>query len=180
MRLFVAIPIPDDLTARFSSFASGVRGAHWVRPDGMHITLYFVGGADEDRARDLDLELNQISMPAFELQTSRFGYFERGNKIKSIWAGVESSDALLYLHDRVETAAVRAGFPREERKYKPHITLARLNHSPAEDVDQWIAGHDAMPLAKISVDHFTMYQSHLRREGSIYEPLVEYNLTQQL
>lgn len=178
MRLFVAIPIPDDLREIFSSFASGVRGARWVRPDGMHITLYFIGDADEERARDLDVELSRISMPAFDLWRDRFDCFERGSKIKSIWAGVKHSDALFFLHDRVEAAVVRAGFPREDRKYKPHITLARLNHARAEEVGQWIATHDAMPPAKISVDHFTMYQSHLRREGSIYEPLVDYPLTQ--
>lgn len=180
MRLFVAIPIPGDLTTRLSSFASGVRGARWVRPEGMHITLFFVGEADREHASDLDVELSQISMPAFDLRCDRFGYFERGNKIKSIWAGVENSDALLYLHSRVEAAAVRAGFAREERKYKPHITLARLNHARAEDVGQWIALHDAMEPGLIPVTHFTLYQSHLAREGSIYEPLIEYGLTQQL
>lgn len=180
MRLFVAIPIPQDLTARLSSFASGVRGARWVRPEGMHITLFFVGETDRDHASDLDVELSQLTLPAFDLCSNRFGYFERGNKIKSIWAGIENSEALLYLQGRVEAAAVRAGFAREERKYKPHITLARLNHARAEDVGQWIAAHDAMESAVIPVEHFTLYRSHLAREGAIYEPLIEYNLTQQL
>ncbi len=180
MRLFVAIPIPQDLTARLASFASGVRGARWVRPEGMHITLYFVGDADRQHASDLDVELSQISMPAFDLRSDRFGYFERGNKIKSIWAGVENSEALRYLQGRVETAAVRAGFAREERKYKPHITLARLNHTRAQDVGQWIAAHDAMEPAKIAVEHFTLYRSHLAREGAIYEPLIEYTLDRHI
>ena len=179
MRLFVAIPIPEDLSTRFSSFASRVRGARWVRPEGMHITLFFVGEADREHASDLDDELSQISIPAFDLRSDRFGYFDRGNKIKSIWAGVENSDALLYQHSRVEAAAVRASFAREERKYKPRITLARLNHARAEDVGQWIALHDAMEPGLIHVTHFMLYQSHLAREGSIYEPLIEYSLTQQ-
>jgi len=84
MRLFVAIPIPENLTTRFSSFASGVRGARWVRPEGMHITLFFVGEADREHAADLDVELSQISMPTFDLRCDRFDYFERGNKTKSI------------------------------------------------------------------------------------------------
>ena len=180
MRLFVAIPIPAELTAALTSFSSGVRGARWVRPEGMHITLFFAGETDREQASDLDVELNHISMPSFDLRCNHFGYFERGSKIKSIWAGVENSEALLYLQGRVEAAAVRAGFQREERKYKPHITLARLNHGRAEDVGQWIATHDAMSPMTITVDKFTLYRSHLAREGAIYEPLVEYELIQHI
>ncbi|HBS38886.1 MAG TPA: hypothetical protein DEA75_10815 [Rhodobacteraceae bacterium] len=61
------------------------------------------------------------------------------------------------MHSRVEAAAVRAGFAREEQKYKPHITLAQLNHARAEDVAQWIALHDAMEPGLVLVTHFTLY-----------------------
>jgi 2'-5' RNA ligase len=46
-----------------------------VRPEGMHITLFFVGEADREHASDLDDELSQISIPAFDLRSDRFAYF---------------------------------------------------------------------------------------------------------
>ena len=177
MRLFVAIPVPDPLRQRLLAISSGVRGARWVRPEGMHITLFFAGETDREQARDLDTELESISLPAFELSCRGLGYFERGSRISSVWAGIESNDALTYLHGRVETAAVKAGFERETRKYKPHITLARLKGGRADDIGPWIETHDHLSAPPFTVDKFTLYRSHLAREGAMYEPMVDYALT---
>ncbi|PIQ95832.1 MAG: RNA 2',3'-cyclic phosphodiesterase [Nitrospinae bacterium CG11_big_fil_rev_8_21_14_0_20_56_8] len=176
MRLFIAIPIPDTLRTQFTVISAGIRGARWVRPEGMHITLNFCGETDRKQARDLDTELSEIKMPAFDVRCSDYGYFERGTKIKSVWAGIENNPTLMYLHDRVETATVKAGFERENRKYKPHITLARLKLSRAEDVGQWIETHDTLGIPPFTVDQFILYRSHLAREGAMYEPLVVYPL----
>lgn len=176
MRLFVAIPVPDDLRGLLLPISSGLRGARWVRPEGMHITLYFIGETDRDQARDLDAELADIHIPAFELDCRRLGYFERGSRIRSVWAGVEPNETLTYLHSKVETAAVRAGYPRETRKYKPHITLGRLKNGRDDDVGAWIEAHDPLNAPPFTVDRFILYRSHLAREGSMYEPLVAYEL----
>ena len=176
MRLFIAIPVPDDIRQHLLAVSSGVRGARWVRPEGLHITLFFCGETDRDQASDLDVELADIRIPPFELRCDGFGYFERGSRIKSIWAAIEGNTTLGYLHGRVESAAVKAGFEREARKYKPHITLARLKQARAEDVGQWIAAHDTLATPSFTVDKFTLYRSHLAREGAMYEPLVDYPL----
>ena len=176
MRLFVAIPIPDEIRTPLLSISSGIRGARWVRPEGMHITLFFAGEVDRAQASDLDAELESVRMLPFDLECRSLGYFERGHRIKSVWAGIEPSEALIYLQERVESAAVRAGFQRETRKYKPHITLARLKQGRAEDVGPWIGAHDPVQLPPFTVEAFTLYQSHLAREGAMYEPLVDYRL----
>lgn len=177
MRLFVAIPIPDILRQRLLAISTGVRGARWVRPEGMHITLFFAGETDREQARDLDTELEAISLPPFELSCRGLGYFERGTRINAVWAGIEANDTLTYLHNRVETAAVKAGFERENRKYKPHITLARLKGGRADDVGPWIETHDHLSAPPFTVDRFTLYRSHLAREGAMYEPMVNYALS---
>lgn len=177
MRLFVAIPVPEDVRRRLVSISAGVRNARWVRPEGMHITLFFVGETDRESARDLNAELEDVRLPAFDVQCKGLGYFERGSNIKSVWAGIDTNPTLLFLQDRVEAAAVRAGFPRENRKFKPHVTLARLKHGRAEDVGPWIEAHDSLQLPPFTVDRFVLFRSHLAREGAMYEPLVDYLLT---
>jgi len=176
MRLFVAIPVPDDLRRSLMAISSGVRGARWVRPEGMHITLYFVGETDRDVARDLDHELEGVRLPPFDVTCRGLGYFERGSKIHAVWAGIERSDTLGYLQDRVEAAAVRTGLPHDRRKFKPHITLARFKNGRADDVGQWIEAHDGVGPVTFTVECFTLYRSHLAREGAMYEPLVDYTL----
>lgn len=176
MRLFVAIPIPDELRRNLVSRSTGLKGARWVRPEGMHITLFFAGETDRDQASDLDAELEAIKMPPFELETGEFGSFDRGEKVKLFWMGICNSEALLHLHGRVETAAVKAGFERETRKFKPHITLARMKQGRANDVGEWIEGQDTFSSASFEVDRFILFRSHLAREGAMYEPLIEYPL----
>lgn len=176
LRLFVAIPIPDDVRQRLLAISSGVRGAKWVRPEGMHITLFFAGDMGHDQANDLDAELETVTMPPFELSCRGLGYFERGARINAVWAGIEHSDALVYLHDRVESAAVKAGFERESRKFTPHITMARLNNGRADDIGPWIETHDHLSTPPFTVDRFTLYRSHLSRDRAMYEPMVDYNL----
>jgi 2'-5' RNA ligase len=177
LRLFVAIPIPDEVRQRLLAISSGVRGARWVRPEGMHITLFFAGEMDRDQANDLDAELETVQMPAFELSCRGLGYFERGSRIKSVWAGIEPSESLVYLHDRVESAAVKAGFERETRKFTPHITLARLKGGRADDIGPWIETHDHLSTPPFTVEGFTLYRSHLAREGAMYDPMVEYQIS---
>lgn len=177
MRLFVAIPIPDEVRRRLIAISSGVRNARWVRPEGMHITLFFAGETDRQQARDLDAELEHVRLPAFDIRCNGLGYFERGSVIKSIWAGIETNPTLAHLQGRVESAGVRAGFPHENRKFKPHVTLARLKGGRAEDVGPWIEAHDPLMLEPFTADRFVLYRSHLSGEGALYEPLVEYLLT---
>ncbi|MDA0997656.1 MAG: RNA 2',3'-cyclic phosphodiesterase [Proteobacteria bacterium] len=176
MRLFVAIPVSEDLRDHLRMFSSGVRGAKWVRPEGMHMTLRFIGECDQETARDIDAELDDIRLPGFSLAARRLGYFERGPRIHSIWAGFEGLEALLHLQSRVEAAVVRAGFPRESRKFTPHVTLARLKGGRPGDVGPWIEAHDLRHVPPFAADRFVLFRSHLAREGAMYEPLVEYAL----
>ncbi len=176
MRLFVAIPVPAELRDYLRTVSSGVRGAKWVRPEGMHMTLRFIGETDRERARDIDAELDEIRLPAFELTAKHFGFFERGTRIHSLWVGFEASETLNYLQSRVEAAVVRAGFPRETRKFAPHVTLGRLKGGRAEEVGPWIEAHDPPHAPPFDVDRFVLFRSHLAREGAMYEPLVDYDL----
>ena len=176
MRLFIAIPIPDDLRKRLVSMSNGLPGARWVRPEGMHITLFFAGETERLQAEDLDAELSGIRMPAFELQPVGLGSFERGSKVKMVWVGIEDSDALTHLQGCVESAAVRAGFKREARKFKPHITLARMKQGRAKEVGEWIEGKDMFGSKAFPVEYFSLYRSHLAREAALYEPLINYPL----
>jgi len=66
MRLFVAIPVPENIRAPLLSISSGIRGARWVRPEGMHITLFFAGEVDRAQANDLDAELESVHMLPFD------------------------------------------------------------------------------------------------------------------
>lgn len=173
-RLFVAIALPDAVKDRICDLQGGLDGASWVDPDTLHITLRFVGEVDRGVADDLEAALSMIRAPAFDLDLHGFGYFERKGRPRSLWLGVAPDEALCRLRERVEQAAKRAGLAPEGRRFKPHVTIARLRgHSPRE-VSQWIASNApfSLPpykLPPVPVREITLYRSHLGRSGARYE-----------
>lgn len=175
-RLFVALPIPDAIAFDLEGMAYGLPGARPVPPENLHITLRFIGEVDGGLARDIDASLSEIAMPSFPVSLSGVGCFGDGRKTRSIWVGVEPSPELLRLREKVENAIRRAGAQPERRKFRPHVTLARFKGQPGEKLARFISAHALHRSPVFTADHFTLFSSHLAREGAIYTPEAEYPL----
>ena len=176
IRLFVGIPIPADIESHLSMMLAGLPGARWVNEENYHLTLRFIGEVDEGLAGDIDVTLGQINHPIFELSLEGVGYFGKPNAARAVWAGVAKSENLLHLHAKIETALQRMGQPAEERKYTPHVTLARIRGTPKAKLDEYIAGHMGFAAGPIAVRSFTLFSSFLSSSGAIYIPEANYTL----
>ena len=175
MRLFVGISLPADIRLALGTLCSGLAGARWVSQENMHLTLRFIGDADNASATDLDAELNEVQMPVFELAFSGIGNFSKGARLRALWAGVESNEALLHLQGKVEKAAQRAGFEPEGRKFTPHMTLARFKGQRV-DLGDYLEANGAFATAPFPVEQFTLFESHLGHGGAHYVSLNDYPL----
>ena len=178
IRLFVAIPLPGPVRQRLESLCCGLKGAKWVRPENMHLTLRFIGEAPNDLIGDFDAALAAIRAPGFELTLDGVGSFGRGRNPHTVWAGVEKSEPLMRLQAKVESALVRAGCPAEGRKFSAHVTTARLKSAKPRDVAAWAADRAAFQAGPFSVDRFTLYSSHLASAGAIHTAEAEYPLAE--
>ncbi|MCB2106767.1 MAG: RNA 2',3'-cyclic phosphodiesterase [Rhodobacteraceae bacterium] len=180
LRLFVGLAIPEAIRTDLGRLCSGLPGARWVDPENFHITLRFIGEVDEDIAREIDHELARITAPAFELSLAGVGTFGQGFKARALWAGVEADPVLNLLQGRVESAVMRAGQPREPRKFMPHVTLARFKHGPsavpAERLQQFIMGNNLYRAGPFSVDAFILFESQMGKGGPVYHELASYPL----
>lgn len=177
MRVFVGIPLPEDIRERLGGLCSGLPSARWVSAENMHITLRFIGEIDEVVVEDVDASLSEIRMPAFPISICNLGCFERGRKVHTIWAGVEETETIGRLHEKVDIALVRTGFEPEGRKFKPHITLARIRgRVPARRIGEYLQVCDGFFAGPFVADRFTLFRSHLGRGGAFYERLVDYPL----
>lgn len=156
--------------------ASGLPGARWTRADSYHLTLRFIGEVDEGVAADIDDALARIRTPSFEISLSGVGYFGKGKAARALWAGIPASDSLLRLHAKIEMAMQRLGLPAEERKYAPHVTLARLRGTPPHRLDEYIAGHVQFSAGPFRASEFTLFSSFLSSSGAIYTPEASYPL----
>ena len=176
LRLFVAIELPEDLRLRLAALAGGVPNANWVPEENIHLTLRFIGEVDDATTEDIDEALSEIEAPAFTLTLTGVGQFGGGRGSRVLWAGIERNDRLLHLNAKIESALVRVGLEREQRKYSPHITLARLKKAPADRVGRFLAENGLFRAGPVPVDGFALMVSHLSRSGAIYDAASRYPL----
>jgi 2'-5' RNA ligase len=176
LRLFAAIPLPDEIAERLLDLEVETPGASWRQREQLHLTLRFFGEIDEALARDLDHELGLIVEAPFEIRLAGTGSFG-GREPTALWAGVEAPPALTRLASACEKAARRAGLAPEPRKYMPHVTLAYCRGTSDYDAAQFQEAAGAFRTDLFWVDHFCMYSSHQTRSGSQYVEQAVYPLT---
>ncbi|MFP5512858.1 MAG: RNA 2',3'-cyclic phosphodiesterase [Alphaproteobacteria bacterium] len=177
LRLFVALDLTDEVRQRLAALAGGVPGARWTEPENLHLTLRFIGEVPEDQAMDIDAALAEVRAPAFPLILDGVGVYGSARRARVLWAGVERSEALAHLQAKVESALVRCGLAAEERKFSPHVTLARLKDAPADRIGRFLSDRGLFRAGPMPVDQITLYRSHLGNGGAVYEALRDYPLT---
>jgi 2'-5' RNA ligase len=140
MRLFVAIVLPPAVAAELAAQAAPLRsawpGLRWASPDAWHLTLAFLGEVPEEVLPGLAERLKRAAgrHPAQDLAVRGGGAFPGAARARVVWAGIEADRAALRkLAASVAAGARRAGAPPpdEGRRYRPHVTLARLR-DPAD------------------------------------------------
>jgi 2'-5' RNA ligase len=131
MRLFVALDFPDNVRQALRDLMEKLRresrGARWVRPEGMHITLKFLGETDVKKLPEIRSALGAInSSNAVEMHFRGLGFFPNERRPRVMWCGIAATPNLAELAGGVESALEPLGFPREKREFVPHLTLARF------------------------------------------------------
>jgi 2'-5' RNA ligase len=191
LRLFIALDLPDAWKQALATLQNEMQAAieaqlgpnvrpRWVRPEGIHLTLKFLGDTAADRIEALTSALAQAvpDAPGFELTLSRVGAFNQRRSPRVILATVAVSGEnrpLLDLYDHVETWLAAAGWPRETRTFHPHLTLCRLPRAMDDATCRAIAEiattFDAPQAPVWHVDRVHLIRSHLGPGGARYESL---------
>jgi 2'-5' RNA ligase len=130
VRLFVAINLPASEQNRLSSELQRVAAAlpaRWVAAEALHITLKFLGHVSDPAVDQIRKTLHDAvaGNAAFDVALGGFGAFPTLSRPNIFWVAASSPD-LLELQARIEDAYHRAGFAKEARAYRPHITVGRL------------------------------------------------------
>lgn len=174
MRVFVAIDVPEEVRAALASMMESLRPccplARWVKPAGVHVTLKFVGETKEPLVEELKEALRPIRMPEpLEIRYRGLGFFPSAQRPRILWAGVEAAPSLEQLAKSVDEAVSSHGIPREERAFRPHLTLARFK--PENDVSRLRKAVEALATPEFGASRphgFRLYQSLLRPAGAEY------------
>lgn len=185
MRLFVATDLDaaalDEIGALQWRLKRrvGERGSlKWTRPEQMHLTLAFIGEADEMLAAKLIAAMQtRAAQAAFEITFQGVGVFPPHGAPRILWLGVGRGAAdLIALQQDVATRVEALGVRLEDRPFHPHLTLGRWRDGRPSDRRAIDEMADTGVVATASVDHATLYRSHLSPGGSIYAPVARVTL----
>lgn len=177
IRLFVGVELPAEVRQRLAALGGGIPNARWVPEENLHLTLRFIGNVDEGVADEIAEALGQIGAPPFAITLAGFDTFKSGRHPHALWVGVERQPALSHLRDKVESVAVRCGLEPERRKFTPHVTVARLKDpAPPDRLQRFLAENGLFKAGPFPVEHFTLFSSHLSRNGAIYTVEATYGL----
>jgi 2'-5' RNA ligase len=175
VRLFLAIPLPEPALARLRTAIAGLHGRDLkvVRPEGLHLTLVFLGERDEAEAGRITalLEAPQLAVPRIAASLGGFGQFPPKGSPKVIYTPVqEGAREIVALQQALVGVLQRGGVRLEEegRAFTPHLTLARRGGGPPdlnglEDLLDF-----EVPFA---ADHLVLFQSFLKPAGAEYRAL---------
>lgn len=174
-RVFVAIGLPPEVRAAIGSYVSDLSlCGSIVPPENLHITLRFLGEVDEVSFDRLLAGLDLADWPSpFRLRVGGVGAFPSARNATVAWLGVEDDSALYRLFETVDDVCEQAHLGREERPFRPHLTVARLR--PPVDLRGLIAAAPGFS-ARCSVDAVTVFRSEKDRGTLRYQPLERFPL----
>ena len=136
-RLFVAVPISESARAAVAEVVERIRtgepegrGVRWVRLDGLHLTLRFLGPTPESRVADVAAAVGAaaVGVVPFAIRIAGADAFPPVGRPRTLWLDLDRGmDELATLATRLDDALVTAGWERERRPFRAHLTLARAD-----------------------------------------------------
>ena len=194
-RLFIALPLPDAARSAIEALVAGVRLApepgvgerrdpkdvRWVRMDGLHVTLRFLGPTEPERiaAACAAVETAAAGVAPFELGLAGAGAFPHPARPRVLWLGLARGlEPLDALTRRVGRSLAEQGWPHDDRPARPHLTLARSDGvaSGALVAGRLIAAAASLDL-RWSADHLVLFESQTGGGPARYLPLLHLPLT---
>jgi len=168
-RLFVAIDLPDETRQLLAGLDPHIRGARWIDPAQMHLTLGFFGDVADYIDRALREKLSAIEFGAFFLSVAGIGTFPGKGTPKIIWIGVGTAHPHLFqIYKRVQEAALAAGLEPELHPWHPHITIARCRDVAPQLLRKFLKANADFVAGMIRVEAFHLYSSKLTPAGPIH------------
>ena len=169
-RLFIAIDLSETVKNSIKSICGGIPDARWVDVQQLHLTLRFIGEVDDRMFDSIKNSLAEITETRFSLTLRGVGSFPPKRPPRVLWVGIENSETLIRLAAEVEEALVRKnGLEPEERKFSPHITIARFRETSPSKVADYLARNSSFHTENFPVDAFYLYSSTLTPNGAIHK-----------
>ncbi|MGB9678949.1 MAG: RNA 2',3'-cyclic phosphodiesterase [Thermoanaerobacteraceae bacterium] len=160
MRAFLAIELSENIIKDIKNLQEDLKKytikGRWTNKNNLHITLKFFGEINEVDVSKISEIINDISLnfKPFCIKLNKLGCFDGKNNIRVLWVDVKNDEKLILLHDVIDTELSKAGFKKDDRRFKAHITVAReiILEKSIEEINN---------LYKLDSDCFVVSNIHL-------------------
>lgn len=177
VRAFLAFEMPrhvhDSLAVKLGELRPALPRARWVRPEGIHLTVKFLGESPREEIDALGDEIQGLltTTPPVVVSLGGSGFFPSARRPRVAWVGgrAEGAEGVVNM---VEEAASRRGWEAERRGWSPHLTVARLREPwPPAAVERFLAWGGTLVFEPFACGELVLFSSRLQPGGAVYTPL---------
>jgi len=183
IRAFLAIDPPEEIFREIIKIQERLKNAiqgdiRWVRPEGMHLTLKFFGYVYESDIENISRVVKDgvANMKALLLNVRNLGAFPSVNRPRVLWLGIDGdTNALISLQVEIDAGFQEYGFKKEDRPFRPHLTLARIKEPKGLiGLAEAVKKNEDYITGSFTVTGLTLFKSDLKPTGAIYTKLAHF------
>lgn len=180
IRTFFAIPVSLDCRQEIDRIVLELKKdlpsvIKWVNINNLHVTLKFIGEFDSNDVPIIEKILRPVLFltEQFELTFQSLGVFPGERNPKVVWVGINYPDELMKIFQEIESAALKLGYPKEERGFSPHVTIGRVKNNANDllKIATTIKNKKVGVICLSKVNEVILYQSNLAPTGPVYSEL---------
>jgi len=193
-RLFVAVPLDRAATSAVAEVVGAIRSGdddgqprrsrgrarvRWVRLDGLHVTLRFLGPTPEEQLEVLRGVIESVAAASgpFRVVIAGAGAFPDLERPRALWLGIDTgADELTGLAASLEAGLTAAGWPPADKPFKPHLTVARVEGAVAAGTARRLVDVAAGLGVGSPVDRVVLFESITGQGPARYEAIASATL----
>ena len=189
IRTFIAIELDESIKDGLTQLQKRLEGqtprgsVRWVRSEGIHLTLKFLGDVPADQIEEITRALQKgcQGFAPFSLSCRGLGCFPDLKRPRVVWTGIqEETGTLARLQQAIEEHVAPLGYPTEKRKFSPHLTIGRVQKRVGSGdlrrLGELVGASEAGTLGQMEVRSVNLMRSDLRPSGAVYTRLAEVEL----
>jgi RNA 2',3'-cyclic 3'-phosphodiesterase len=183
VRTFIAVDFPPGIITKIENIINYFKTKtpnqdfKWVSPENLHLTIKFIGEISPKKLVQVKSIITNAfqAQPAFNISIEGLGMFPNAKQPRVIWLGITDGETLTRIHQVIDQALIKVEIGQDQRKFNPHLTIARIQKSTSPDrakkIGETLSQFKVESLGNIRIDAIHLYQSELTPTGPIYTPL---------